>query len=161
MTDIKFNTIVGIIATIVTLLSFLKIKKQTKTITKKTKIYASPSKEGTFTFDYSNNNGEYVIGEGEASFATRWSKASNTSIHAYNDGEGINAIALLEGVKDINNIKNIEGDFSSRCRTAQIGDAVIWNNENGKYAITKVISIKDNTRGDLHDELTCEYVILD
>ncbi len=153
--------IADIIEIIVRFRPFLKINMETKTITKKTKLYKSPSKEGTFTFDYSNNNGEYVIGDGEASFTTKWSKASNTSIHAYNDGEGINAIALDEGVNDIKNIKNIEGDFSSRCRTAQIGDAVIWNNENGKYAITKVISIKDNTRGDLHDELTCEYVILD
>lgn len=122
-------------------------------------MYKSPSKEGTFTFDYSNNNGEYVIGDGEASFITKWSKASNTSIHAYNDGEGITAIALQKGVEKIDSIENIEGDFSSRCRTAQIGDAIIWKNVNGRTAITKVISIKDDTRGDSQDELTCEYYI--
>jgi hypothetical protein len=53
----------------------------------------------------------------------------------------------------------IDADFSSRCRTAQIGDAIIWKNINGYYAVTKIISIKDDSRGDSIDELECQYVI--
>ena len=157
------SIVVGIIGIIVTLLSviiaLLKIKKKTVTISEKTNIYKSSGKKGFFTFNYSNNNGEYVISDGEVSFATRWSKASNTSIHAYNDGERINAIALIKQVNNIEDLDNIEADFSSRCRTAQIGDAIIWRNENKKYAITKILNIKDDTRGDSEDELTCEYFI--
>ncbi len=123
--------------------------------------YYSPAKKGTFTFNYSNNDGEYVIGEGDAMFRTRWSKSSNTSIHAYKDGKGITAIARLKEVGDIESINTIEGDFSSRVRTPQIGDAIVWKNDKGKYAITKVVSIKDDTRGDDHDELTCNYIIVE
>lgn len=73
---------------------------------KKTSVYCSPLKKGTFTFDYSNNNGEYTIGEGDKLFRTKWSKASNTSIHAYKDGVGIVAIALVKKIDDIEKNEN-------------------------------------------------------
>lgn len=166
MSATAINTIVGIVGIIVgiigTLITILAIsKKKTITITKKSRLYCSVEKKGSFTFDYSNNNGEYIIGTGEKLFRTKWSKASNTSIHAYKDGVGINAIALLKNIGNIEDVKNIEGDFSSRCRTPHIGDAIIWQNIQGYYAITKVIAIKDDSRGAEHDELTCDYVIME
>ena len=33
--------------------------------------------------------------------------------------------------------------------------------DKGNYAITKIISIKDDTRGSDHDELTCNYIVID
>ena len=165
MSSTYVNTIVGIIGIFVGILATLVTiwamsKKKVITITKKTQLYCSLEMSGTFTFDYSNNNGEYVIGKGTSIFRTRWSKSSDTSIHAYKDGTGIAAIALLKDVGDIQSIKEIEGDFSSLVRTPRIGDAVVWKNDKGNYAITKVISIKDDTRGSKCDELTCDYVIL-
>lgn len=38
-------------------------------------------------------------------------------------------------------------------------DAVVWKNINGYYAVTKIVSIKDDSRGDTRDELECQYVI--
>jgi len=35
---------------------------------------------GRVTFDYSNNNGKYIIGNDELLFETAWSKASGDSI---------------------------------------------------------------------------------
>lgn len=150
--------LVGIVEILVTI--WTSRKKKMVTITQKSNVFCSPRKKGSFTFDYSSNNGEYVIGERDALFRTRWSKASNTSIHAYKDGRGIVSIAILKDVGDIENIQTIEGDFSSRARTPRVGDAIIWRNEAGKYAITKIVSIKDDTRGDKCDELTCDYAIL-
>jgi len=121
--------------------------------------YSNNALKGTFKFDYSNNNGEYTIGEGLYTFITKWSKASDKSIHAYKDAKGIKEIALLKGCVDLNNIKEIECDFSSRCRTPNIGEAIVWKNVNDKYAITKIISIKDNSRNATKDELECEYII--
>ena len=92
-------------------------------------------------------------------FTTKWSKASNTSIHAYSDSTDIDSIALIKNVKDLSSLNLIDADFSSRCRTAQIGDAVVWKNINGYYAVTKIVSIKDDSRGDTKDELECKYVI--
>ena len=83
-----------------------------------------------------------------------------TAVFTNKDGAGVEAIAIIKGPVDINSISSIEGDFSSRVRTPKIGDAIIWKNSNGKYAITKILNIKDDTRGDLSDELECEYVIL-
>ena len=151
--------VVGIAATIVTICA--TGKKRIITVTTKTEVYCSPSRKGTFTFDYSNNNGEFAVGEGDNIFRTCWSKASDVSIYAYKDGKGISAIALLKNAGDIQNIKKIEADFSSRCRCPHIGDAIVWKNDKGNFAITKVISIKDDSRGSDHDELCCEYIILE
>lgn len=162
MSATAINTIVGIVGIIVGIISIFAIsKKKTITITKKNRLYCSIEEKGSFTFDYSDNNGEYTIGSGEKLFRTRWSKASDTSIHAYKDGNGMCAIALLKNVGNIEDMKNIEGDFSSRCRSPRVGDAIVWQNTHGNYAITKVLNIKDDSRKDDHDELTCEYVILE
>ena len=67
--------------------------------------------------------------------------------------------STIKNVKDLSNLNLIDADFSSRCRTAQIGDAVAWKNINGYYAVTKIVSIKDDNRGDTRDELECQYVI--
>ena len=52
-----------------------------------------------------------------------------------------------------------ETDFSSRVRTADINDVIVWINENGKIALTKVIGIKDDSRNDPFDQVECEYKI--
>lgn len=124
------------------------------------KKYLSKQKKGTFTFDYSNNNGEYTIGSGDSAFITKWSKASDISIHAYKDALGVNgAIARVKTPQEWPRAIDESFDFSSRTRTPNIGDIIIWRNSNGNYAATKIIDIKDDTRGADHDELTCEYII--
>ena len=137
----------------------VRINKRTITISMPSKSYVSPYNSGCFVFDYSNNNGTYVIGLQEMFFTTKWSKASDTSIHAYSDSTDIDSIALIKNVKDLSSLNLIDADFSSRCRTAQIGDAVIWKNINGYYAVTKIVNIKDDSRGATRDELECQYVI--
>ncbi len=165
MDPTNINTLIGIIGAIigiagivVTIISF--VRRKTITISTKTKLYINPCEKGAFVFDYSNNNGQYTIGTKENTFNTKWSKASNTCIHACKDGQGMESIALIKAPVDLSKIDRIEGDFSSRCRTASIGDVVVWKNENGKYALTKIIRIKDDSRGDVTDELECEYLIL-
>lgn len=123
--------------------------------------YKNTAESGTFTFDYSNNNGEFVIGSGEKTFVTTWSKASNTSIHAYKYGIGIKEIGRVKAPIELQDALNVQCDFSSRTRSPQIGDVIIWKNQFGNYAATKILYIKDDTRGDDHDELSCEYIIYD
>ena len=57
----------------------VRINKRTITISMTSKIYVSPYDSGSFVFDYSNNNGTYIIGLQERGFTTKWSKASDTS----------------------------------------------------------------------------------
>ena len=82
--------------------------------------------------------------------------------YAYKFGiitNGLIAIARIKAPAELQDALNYPCDFSSRCRTPQIGDIIIWKNVQGNYAGTKIISIKDDTRGADHDELTCEYII--
>lgn len=116
---------------------------------------------GTIKFNYANNNGTYPIGHGDRTFTTKWSKASDTSIHAYNDASDIHSIAIAPNVSNLEQIPVLTLDYSSRARTPKIGDAVVWRNTHGYYAVTKVISIKDDSRGSDVDEIEIEYLILD
>jgi hypothetical protein len=123
--------------------------------------YHSRAAAGTVTFDYSNNSHRFTIGEGQWLFETRWSKASDASIHAYNDAPSIDAIAVAKGVWKIGEISDAAiFDFSSRSRTPLKGQVIVWRNVNGLYAATMILGIRDNTRGGARDELTFEYVIL-
>ncbi|MFI3249541.1 MAG: hypothetical protein R3Y07_01095 [Eubacteriales bacterium] len=137
--------------------------RSTLTVTEKIDVYINSAFSGVFDFDYSNNNGYYQIGSGQYTFTTKWSKASDKSIHAYSDGVDIDAIGLANTLT--NNIKLdelnlVETDFSSRTRTPKIGESVIWKNKNGKYAITKVMEIDDDNRGSNSDRLKCEFIII-
>lgn len=124
-----------------------------------TRVYCCEGNYGSFTFDYSNNNGEFTIGKDEYLFTTKWSKSSNRNIHAYSDHPSIDSIARIKAPFELAKELNGDFDFSSRVRTPNIGDGIVWKNKNGKYAVTRITSIKDDTRGDDADELTCEYVI--
>lgn len=127
---------------------------------KRTKKYANRRLKGRESFDYSNNNGLYVIGSDDLKFETKWSKASDQSIHVYNDPASIKAIALVKGLPAINQISSIKDyDFSSRSRTPQEGEIVLFENSYGNFAAVKIIDIKDCTRSDSIDELTFVYII--
>jgi len=122
--------------------------------------YTSPANEGKVTFDYSNNNGKYFIGEAELMFELAFSKSSNDNIQLYNDPKSIKSVAL---VKDTDNIKFIKDarnyDSTSRVRRPNINQIAIIQNINGFYAAIKILSIKDDTRGYPNDEVTFEYII--
>ena len=115
---------------------------------------------GEAVFDYSNHNGHYVIGHGNLSFETMWTKASDTSIHVCNDPPSINGVALAKGFNSIAEVSEAAKlDFTSRCRTPQRGGIVVVRNSQGFYAAVHVIDIKDDTRSDARDELRFRYVI--
>lgn len=124
------------------------------------KLHQNALLSGRARFDYSNNNGIFTIGEGAFAFDTKWSKASDISIHAYSDGGNVDALAIARSTVEIIDIEDAaQLDYSSRTRTPRIGQMVIWRNSNGFYAATKVLEIKDDTRGDDRDELVFEYTI--
>ena len=134
-----------------------KVKKNYDDVNSK---YSSTALRGKVVFDYSNNNGSYFIGSGYFLFETKWSKASNTSIHAYTDAVSIDSLALAKGVSEISEIKDATiFDYTSRCRSPLEGQIVIFKNTNGIYVAIKVLDIKDDSRTDDRDEITFEYVI--
>lgn len=122
--------------------------------------YAAKRLSGRATFDYSNNNGLYTIGEGDLSFETKWSKASDTSIHLYNDPPSIESVAIAVGAASIEAVADAASyDGSSRSRTLQEGEVAVLKNRHGNFAALQVLDVKDRTRSDDRDELTFRYVI--
>ena len=115
---------------------------------------------GEVFFDYSNNNGRYVIGNASSNFETKWSKASNRSIYILNDPPTIRGVAIARGCSSISQVRSADGlDFTSRSRTPQTGQVIVLQNTNGFYAAIQIIGIKDDTRGDAQDELHFRYAI--
>ncbi len=122
--------------------------------------YVSPSLTGQVTFDYSNNNGMYAIGQGALLFELKFSKASDTSIHLYNDVPSVETIALVKDKSQINEIEDARMyDGSSRTRTSGLQQIATVMNKNGFFASIKVLDVKDDSRNDNVDEITFEYVI--
>ena len=122
--------------------------------------YTSKQLSGYATFDYNNNNGLYAIGEGDMFFETKWSKASDTSIHIYNDQPSIQSIAIAVGAVSIDAVVDAASyDGSSRFQTLHEGEVAVIKNRQGNYAALQVIDVKDRTRSDDRDELTFRFVI--
>ena len=118
---------------------------------------------GEAVFDYSNHDGRYVIGRGTREFETKWSKASNASIHVYNDPPSINGVALAPRewatIQQVANAASL--DYTSRARRPRVGQIVVLRNVSGVYAAVHLLAIKHDTRGDDRDELRFQYVIQD
>lgn len=104
---------------------------------------------GEAVFDYSNHDGRYVIGRGTLEFETMWSKASNTSIHVYNDSPSINGVALAP--HEWTSIQQVVGaeflNYTSRVRTPRVGQIVVFRNSNGFYAAVHLTPIRGMTLG--------------
>ncbi|MCS1412145.1 MAG: hypothetical protein M2R45_05349 [Verrucomicrobia subdivision 3 bacterium] len=115
---------------------------------------------GEITFDYSSHNGRYIIGSGMLEFETKWTKASNTCIHVYNDPPSLHGVALAKGCALISQVLNAASlDYTSRSRCPSVGQIVVLRNTEGFYAAVHVLEIKDDSRGDDRDELRFRYAI--
>lgn len=122
--------------------------------------YVSPALAGRVTFDFSNNNGRYILGAGDMAFETAWSGGSNSSIHAYNDPPSIRTVAVALGVNKIAEIVDASAyDTSSRVRSPRLGEIVVWQNTAGYYLATKVEKLQSRQHGDSTDEITFTYEI--
>jgi pyrimidine deaminase RibD-like protein len=123
---------------------------------------ALPDLSGIASFNYTNNNGLFSIGNNDMLFETKWSKGSDKSIHIYNNPSSIKSVAIADGFTEIKNIKDGSiYDTSSRVRQVNLNEIVIIENSNGYFAALKVLDIKDKSRpNNDRDELKFEYIIL-
>lgn len=123
---------------------------------------ANSDLSGLVSFNYTDNNGRFIIGNGEMLFETMWSKASDQSINVYNDPASIRTIAIAEGFKEINEIKDgTIYNTTSRSRAVGLNEIVILENNNGYFAAIKILDVKDKSRpNNDRDELRFEFIIL-
>jgi len=122
--------------------------------------YVSPTTKGTVTFDYSNNNGRYCIGQGLLMFELKFSKASNRAIYLLNDPVSIKTVAVVKDVSEINLIEDASKyDGSSRSRRTSTNQIAILQNTNEFYAAIKILEIEDDTRRADYDKVIFDYHI--
>ena len=124
----------------------------------KTKIesvqYHSPAMDGKVSFRFDNNNGIYLIGNGDYLFETRWSRAGNGSIHAYG------LIGYRVGESEFPAPELLTSyDFSSSSRTISTGQIVIFENLTRHFAAIKLGEVKSSSHGFPYDEMSFEYHI--
>lgn len=116
--------------------------------------YSSSSLSGEVDFDYSNNNGNFILGAGQYAFETHWSRSGNNSIHTYGKiGYGRGCLGFPE-------YEQIETyDFSSRVRTINTNEIVIFENEYGNYAAIQIDDVWSAGHGCPSDRLQFHYQI--
>ena len=110
--------------------------------------------DGVVTFNYGNNNGIYIIGDGEYIFKTKWSRASNNLIHVYGNIGYIPGERVIPKLRDLCNF-----DYSSNYRIIKTGEVIIFQNPNHHFAAVKIGQVKSSIHGNIHDEITFEYHI--
>ncbi|MBO1056702.1 MAG: HNH endonuclease [Dolichospermum sp. JUN01] len=121
----------------------------------------SKSLQGKASFNYSNHDGFYRLGEGNFEFLTHWSKGSDTTIYCYRDSTNVEVALAPKNIQlqDIRDASLL--NFSSRVRSPQIGEFIILENHAGRYAAIKILKIQDDTRGHPEDILVFDYWILE
>jgi len=122
---------------------------------------ANPELEGEATFDHTNNNGTFTVGHQEFIFDLKFSNASNTSIHIYNDNSTIDSIAEASDCSSINEIADATiYDSSSRNRTINESGIVLFKNNNGFFCAIKILDINAKSHGSEINQVSIEYRIL-
>jgi hypothetical protein len=130
------------------------------TLSTRSERYVSPALSGVVTFDYSNNDGRYLLGAGDMAFETQWTAGGSTMIHAYKDRPSIRTIALATGITAIRDIEDASiYDTSSRSRSPRLGEVVVWQNTAGYFAATRIEKLRSRVNGDSTDEVVFSYAI--
>ena len=123
--------------------------------------YAAPALEGTVTFDYTNNDGRYVIGAGTRAFAVQLSTAGHGSIYIYTDSTNIKTVALAPGVTAAEQVGDASAyDGSSRVRMLRVGDAAVLRNKSNHWAavfVDRVLTRESSPTGE--PAITFRYFI--
>ena len=135
-----------------------EIAKQVELKIKMEKLrYHSPAMNGSVSFNYMNNSGEFTIGTGEYEFITKWSTCGCNSIYAYRDS--VKEIGYKLGFQNVPPITEIKTfDFTSRARTVYVGEVVIWMNKFGHFAATKITSVIP-ARQNFEGNLSFDYLV--
>lgn len=101
----------------------------------------------------------YSIGNENHRFRMIWSAVNHNTIRAV--GPDIAVIALIKDPQEITYRAIENGKISpTQAIMAKVGDAIVWRNKNGYYAITKIKSIKTSSTEDTIDSFEIEYFLL-
>lgn len=121
--------------------------------------FCNSNMDGNVSFDYKKNNGLFIIGTADYSFTTKWSECGYNSIYCYNDKlKRIGYNPEYTQFPARNELSNF--DYSSRVRSLKVGEIIILENTNNRFAAIKVLNVKKNDV-DINHLLEFDYKIYD
>lgn len=119
--------------------------------------FQNQSLRGKVSFDYEKNSGLYTIGVGKYSFKTKWSECGGNSIYCYNDY--VLRIGYNPDCKGFPLVQDfVSFDFSSRAKSLNVGEIIILENQDHKFAALKILKVTTK-RVNLNHLLEFEYKV--
>jgi pyrimidine deaminase RibD-like protein len=120
---------------------------------------ANPELVGEVTFNFTQNDGKYTIGNGHLLFETQWSNAGSSSIHVYKNSN-LRGIGIARSAKSFADVRDASAyDMSSRVHTPKEGEIVVLQNEKEHFAVLRVVDVKARSHDDPYDSVSIEYRI--
>ena len=122
-----------------------------------------PATAGEAVIRYADHDGRAVIGAGETSFETRWSRGGSDSIYVLNDPLGIRGVAIAPDVHSVEEVtKGMAAslNYTSRHRSPREGQIVVFENTAGRFLAAEVVDVRSEDHGDGEDRLVLRYAVV-
>lgn len=118
---------------------------------------------GIFTFPYLLNGGSFKIGIPPMEFETHWSTADRNSIHSYKKTARMLRIHDFQEFANVKTPSDIKKEWLMPVEwsvTLEVGDGVVWINDNNFIAIGKILSVDIDSKDQYRSTVTLNYKIL-
>lgn len=122
-----------------------------------------PASTGEAIIHYADHDGRAVIGKGDTSFETRWSRGGTQSIYVLNDPAGIRGVAIAPNTHSVGAVTEIMAaglDYTSRHRSPREGQIVVFENTAGRFLAAEVVDVRSEGHGDGEDRLVLRYAVV-
>lgn len=121
---------------------------------------SSPPMTGTVSFNFTHHDGRFAFGNGKLTFETRWSNASNSTIHIYLDSTNLSGVGVALSARTFGEVADASGyDMSSRVQTPREGEFVVLRNSTNQFAVLRIDDVTARSHGDPMDSVTVSYRI--
>ena len=98
---------------------------------------------GRISHDMTIHNKQCVIGNEEYCFHTKWSRGSESSVHAYSTGPSVAGVATKEGVMSVRQVHDPEAwKYGADSVLVEKGQVVIFKNAAGNYLAVRIDRIE-------------------
>ncbi|MEK7643369.1 MAG: hypothetical protein AAB372_02890 [Patescibacteria group bacterium] len=122
--------------------------------------YENSALSGNSELDFTNNNGLFLIGNGDFLFEIAWGECSGERMRVSNDPKTIECIAMVEDKKLKEIISDRYYDFTDRFREPRRKlDILLLKNSKGYYAAVRVNEFGVKDRGYERNFVNFNYVI--
>lgn len=122
-----------------------------------------PASTGEAVIYYADHDGRAVIGEGDTSFETKWSRSGSQSIYVLNDPLGIRGVAIAPDTRSAGEVTETIAaglNYTSRHRCPRKGQVAVFENTAGRFLAAEVVDVRSEGHGDDEDRLVRRYAVV-